>query len=64
LGDGGGSGGGNNGSPSLAVRLVSVCAVELEINSSNVQEFKDTQTIVNKNSFAKNLFFIKNQFKN
>jgi hypothetical protein len=29
-----------------------------------VQEFKDTQTIVNKNSFTKKLGFIKNQFKN
>jgi hypothetical protein len=52
------------GSPSLAMGLVSVCAVGLEINSSNVQEFKDTQTIVNKNSFTKKLGFIKNQFKN
>ena len=52
------------GSPSLAMGLVSVCAVGLEISSSKVQEFKDTQTIVNKNSFTKKLGFIKNQFKN
>jgi len=53
---------GINGSPSLAVVLISVLG--FEVISSAVQEFKDIHTRVNKNSFTKKLVFIKNQFKN
>lgn len=52
------------GSPSLAVVLVSVFVLGVVDTSSAVQEFKDTHTRVNKNSFTKKLVFIKNQFKN
>jgi len=52
------------GSPSLTVLLVSVFASGLLDTSSAVQEFKDTHTKLNKNSFTKKLVFIKNQFKN
>ena len=55
---------GNIGSPSLAVVLVSVFVLGVVDTSSTVQEFKDTHTRVNKNSFTKKLVFIKNQFKN
>lgn len=51
------------GSPSLAVGLVSVFVFVVGISSA-VQEFKDTHTKLNKNSFTKKLVFIKNQFKN
>ncbi len=52
------------GSPSLTVLLVSVFASGLLDTSSAVQEFKDTHTKLNKNSFTKKLVFIKNHFKN
>lgn len=52
------------GSPSLTVVLVSVFASGVLDTSSAVQEFKDTHTKLNKNSFTKKLVFIKNQFKN
>jgi hypothetical protein len=52
------------GSPSLTVVLVSVFASGDLDTSSAVQEFKDTHTKLNKNSFTKKLVFIKNQFKN
>ncbi len=55
---------GINGSPSLAVVLVSVFVLGVVDTSSAVQEFKDTHTRANKNSFTKKLVFIKNQFKN
>jgi hypothetical protein len=53
---------GNTGSPSMLVLLVSGFFV-VGISSA-VQEFKDTHTKLNKNSFTKKLVFIKNQFKN
>lgn len=52
------------GSPSLTVELLSVFASGVLDTSSAVQEFKDTHTKLNKNSFTKKLVFIKNQFKN
>jgi hypothetical protein len=55
---------GNTGSPSMVVLLVSVFASGVLDTSSAVQEFKDTHTKLNKNSFTKKLVFIKNQFKN
>jgi len=55
---------GNTGSPSMVVLLVSVFASGELDTSSAVQEFKDTHTKLNKNSFTKKLVFIKNQFKN
>jgi hypothetical protein len=50
---------GNIGSPSLVVVLVSVFVLGVVDTSSAVQEFKDTHTRVNKNSFTKKLVFIK-----
>lgn len=52
------------GSPSLAVVLVSVFVLGVDEISSAVQEFSDIHTNPSKKSFAKNLVFIKNQFKN
>jgi hypothetical protein len=48
----------------MVVLLVSVFASGVLVTSSAVQEFKDTHTKLNKNSFTKKLVFIKNQFKN
>jgi hypothetical protein len=44
------------GSPSLAVVLVSVFVLGVVDTSSAVQEFKDTHTRVNKNSFTKKYY--------
>jgi hypothetical protein len=52
------------GFPSVAAENSAALFGGLTAGSSAVQEYKEIHTILIKNSFAKKLVFIKNQFKN